>query len=1115
MLAATVAALGAAAAYSAVSSSGPDTTPMPPPETPPPEPVAETPTPPTEPAGATAPSLPVEEPEKVADMAGGGIGRPPWGVISATSPAGAPPSGITSALSSVLGVSYNPKELEQQLILTERQYQQTTLDIFEIEQKLSKKKTEYISHLQSYAKSISDSKKAEIDINFFKKKLEPKELSKERRKQLNDIISNKDKPDSERQAAKDELASASSGKQEDAKTLDDYRDNYAKAFGDKAKADDEVMYAEREKKAYQAEYELLLKKRDELKQSLTELGEKRKQVLLKLQAQVLREPKLSLLPDWQLRLQTYAQAIKARKVAEDNLRIFLTETWNPLEGVDSNREQKFGVPKEQLTQAWKDAKAREERARIALTTVKAPDQTVGSVLSDFNAFASDIEQLTTQAGAVNDDGSVRPDWVWSGADANTIATISGYPTDVKNLKDAVKNPQLQGAAEFYYKVSKLSPRDVADNLPTLLDRLQKLTGSLKTGGPEGKIKFNRTPFTELTKDLTKNFSYRLLESAANSVKAFPGRFAAVAGYDVNSAQQKLYSALRDKTNAFVDKQLYSIKKVKSLIAQALSSVGQGSKRGKDLMELQGKFEELFPLPADVPPQGRCKDALKDETFKMFKSGKYKDKDILTEVLGGSDDELKEEFLGDIGFASITSFREAQIHAADINPDDDRLLILKKAALEDYVKQAEQLARQNPNGPASYTGTVNQDLLRINDASLARLIAQPLSVLMPLPPAGALTNQARAQRLRAELTRLQIPFSSGVYLKGYKMTPAGVRSAVLTLIHIDEVRKACELDGNVGQGTEQTGRILSIVAALKGLTEPTKEERNPLTDFVEFLKTKRIVDDRGELQDKSRPFTTLATRGFSQGDISRWRLMEVSKKDKKTNAVQTFLTLHSGYFRSIGYDESAIYKGKREADIRKKYTEFAADLLKKEYSIEADDKDFWKKIADEFDMNFTFYKMVDGRGVADQTLDTRPGVAMYNIYETSDGFYYPIAMTNEAFEAAAPVATRDPALGLRVRQAPFGGAVEGIEMNVGLTEEQKKAENKRRETGATLQKLLTKARDRPEVEPPAPAAAAPAPAAAPEDNDNNPFGQRVGGRRRTNNAWLRSKPVRYTRRKFYK
>ena len=715
----------------------------------------------------------------------------------------------------------------------------------------------------------------------------------------------------------------------------------------------------------------------------------------------------------------------------------------------------------------------------------------------------------------------------------------------------------------------------------------------------------------------------MLESAANSVKAFPGRFAAVAGYDVNSAQQKLYSALRDKTNAFVDKQLYSIKKVKSLIAQALSSVGQGSKRGKDLMELQGKFEELFPLPADVPPQGRCKDALKDETFKMFKSGKYKDKDILTEVLGGSDDELKEEFLGDIGFASITSFREAQIHAADINPDDDRLLILKKAALEDYVKQAEQLARQNPNGPASYTGTVNQDLLRINDASLARLIAQPLSVLMPLPPAGALTNQARAQRLRAELTRLQIPFSSGVYLKGYKMTPAGVRSAVLTLIHIDEVRKACELDGNVGQGTEQTGRILSIVAALKGLTEPTKEERNPLTDFVEFLKTKRIVDDRGELQDKSRPFTTLATRGFSQGDISRWRLMEVSKKDKKTNAVQTFLTLHSGYFRSIGYDESAIYKGKREADIRKKYTEFAADLLKKEYSIEADDKDFWKKIADEFDMNFTFYKMVDGRGVADQTLDTRPGVAMYNIYETSDGFYYPIAMTNEAFEAAAPVATRDPALGLRVRQAPFGGAIEGVQMNVGPSVQEEKA-TKSAAAAATRQAYLdsasqkwaamqtavsnrirgtpeyqlatikqegaqalaaipaddrlpegilaefrasitqqreaataangalaaintpeqletakehrdriTAARDRVNgilanyrrtaaarvvAERRAAAEqAAQAPAAAEQaaDNEDNPFAQGGRGRRRTNNAWLRSKPVRYTRRKFYK
>jgi hypothetical protein len=153
----------------------------------------------------------MEEPEKV--MAGGNIGRPPWGVISASSPGNAPPAGITSALTSILGVSYNPKELEQQLILTERQYQQITLEIFEVEQKLTRKKKEYIDNLGSYAKSLSDSKKAEIDINFYKKKMEVKELSKERRKQLNDIISNKDKSDADRQAAKDELAAGNSGKQ--------------------------------------------------------------------------------------------------------------------------------------------------------------------------------------------------------------------------------------------------------------------------------------------------------------------------------------------------------------------------------------------------------------------------------------------------------------------------------------------------------------------------------------------------------------------------------------------------------------------------------------------------------------------------------------------------------------------------------------------------------------------------------------------------------------------------------------------------------------------------------------------------------------------------------------
>ena len=99
------------------------------------------------------------------------------------------------------------------------------------------------------------------------------------------------------------------------------------------------------------------------------------------------------------------------------------------------------------------------------------------------------------------------------------------------------------------------------------------------------------------------------------------------------------------------------------------------------------------------------------------------------------------------------------------------------------------------------------------------------------------------------------------------------------------------------------------------------------------------------------------------------------------------------------------------------------------------------------------------------------------------------MTNEAFKAAAPIATGNPELGLTHRQKPLGGAIDGVEMEVGSSVKKEKADKSA-------------------------AAAAVAPAAAEEPDPDNPFGRR-GGRRRTNNAWLRSKPVRYTRRKFYK
>jgi hypothetical protein len=84
--------------------------------------------------------------------------------------------------------------------------------------------------------------------------------------------------------------------------------------------------------------------------------------------------------------------------------------------------------------------------------------------------------------------------------------------------------------------------------------------------------------------------------------------------------------------------------------------------------------------------------------------------------------------------------------------------------------------------------------------------------------------------------------------------------------------------------------------------------------------------------------------------------------------------------------------------------------------------------------------------------------MYNIYQTSDGFYYPIAMTNQEFQAAAPVATGNPELGLRLRQQPFGGAIDGVQMIVGPSVQEEK-DAKSTAAAATRQAYLDSASEK--------------------------------------------------------
>jgi len=77
----SVALVGSLYGARAIESAPPEVQEPAPPVVQEPAPAAE---PPPAPEGATAPVLPVEEGEKVAEMAGGAIGRPKWGVISST-----------------------------------------------------------------------------------------------------------------------------------------------------------------------------------------------------------------------------------------------------------------------------------------------------------------------------------------------------------------------------------------------------------------------------------------------------------------------------------------------------------------------------------------------------------------------------------------------------------------------------------------------------------------------------------------------------------------------------------------------------------------------------------------------------------------------------------------------------------------------------------------------------------------------------------------------------------------------------------------------------------------------------------------------------------------------
>jgi hypothetical protein len=993
-----------------------------PPEVPEPAPVvaqepAPAPAPIAEPEGAV---LPVEE---GAEMVGGAIGRPKWGVISSNVPTGELPPGIATAIASVTG-TLNPSGLRDQIIVVTQQLDAARFAVYQADDKITKVNALYVNERKKYIEKYALSKNAETIANIYNKKL----TSQGQQKGKNDPEVKAKQAEIDK-ASGDEKKRLEREKQEmlqakpvDDTVLDGWTKKYSDALGEKIAADDDRADAERDKNKYQTQLTELRAKKDEQEKLVKELNAKLKTLLGLLQKQSGVNKPVQKAADWDARTKRYALAAKRFNEAESNLRIFISETWLPLAG-DKTIQATYSDQLRALKTLYENAKGEMDLARMALTTT--PGTKVTTAANEFTAFVGEVEEITRNA--VNRDGSIKPEY------AHTDRTPRrGYPDAVRVLKEYAKKEKLRIVADTYYEIANQDPQSLIRNLQKYSEYFSKILGTNQSGlvtiaseRVQVGMKF------EITQLVLREFVTSLLQRAANAVHLLPDDVPAGAS-DQDRANARIYAALREETNSFVDKQIYTIKKMFKAIKKAKDSVKPGELASKNLLQLQRQVQILFPIQAGVPPPGRCQLLFKPKVFEYFQTGMYDKKDILKEVLETSSD--KQKFLDEIGFIRVGNFLEAQAYSKTRGADQaSSLLLIKKAAFKEYVDEIDRLAYNDPDGMVAQHKIGRADDLWTAFTTLADVVILQNSSVEDIIRPLLLRNIAGADMSNkdyaADLHRISDieanKFVPGAYLPAKPEAVGGPER----ILPISDFKAACELDGNVGHGQAESDRILAILTQLETIEPVSAAPTDPLLKAIEKMEKKKSIDIRRP--DQAQGISTLGIRGFPNG-VGNWTIMKVvdTKGKEDLNFIQTFLTFRSSKFRSIQYGDTTEYNGKTW-NSRELYAKLFIDHLMQMPSFESRDrKSFptdndWLKLSTDYHVNFILFKEGETRGTVDISAASRVGAPVYNVFKSINGRYYPILM--QAAAPAIPAAPRgaNPAEVGMINRGIFGGAVDGI------------------------------------------------------------------------------------------
>jgi hypothetical protein len=553
------------------------------------------------------------------------------------------------------------------------------------------------------------------------------------------------------------------------------------------------------------------------------------------------------------------------------------------------------------------------------------------------------------------------------------------------------------------------------NTPRFLDYFKKLKGTIGIRS-ERERPSSFSGQGDVTTIVLKEFVARVLELSANQVRKYPGP----AAVDPNDAQAVIYTELRNKTNEFVDKQVFLLTKMFKVIKTARKTIKLSGVEGKNLLELEEKAKQLYPIADGVPPMGMCQRLFKPATFEALSTGMFKGKKILEEVL--EDPTLKDDFLDAIGFMKVTNLIEAKEYARKAGGEP----LLRKAAFAEYTRRIQQEAFNAPTGTLYYVNSAelnSQAFERLSRGDLLRL------VVSEFPNRGhgvPITNEQYARQIAALAETPILKFVPGIFLEAGRLADDGSRA--ISVEPLVNFRNACETDGNVGRGSAETSRILDILDRLASMEISPKEESNPLLTMIKKLEEKKKIDLTR--RDQAEPQSSLAQHGFTVG-IGNWAIMKVTD-EKKLNFVETFLTFRSSKFRSIPYNDTTVYGGKT-VNTREIYAKLALAEIEKMPSFESrtddekkgfpDDSD-WQRLSDDFNLNFVIYKDNKGTGVVDRSAAARPNAPVYNVFKAKNGKYYPIRMN------AGPVAAPGLPAGVggpnftQFNRGILGGAIDG-------------------------------------------------------------------------------------------